>query len=107
MNTPESAGSSHANQSSLQEGVAILELASGAAELFEKQSAGEKRRLLDSVLSNSTWGNREPTVEFRQPSDLIAPGATEEKQRKAAGVDSDDLLQLKYPRQDSNLRPRL
>ena len=59
-----------ANQSDLQEGVAILELANRAAELFEKQSAGEKRRLLDFVLSNSTWGNGELTFEFRQRFDL-------------------------------------
>ena len=44
-----------ANQSYLHEGVAILKLANRAAELFEKQSADEKRRLLDFVLSNSTW----------------------------------------------------
>ena len=86
----------HANQSYLQEGVEILELANRAAELFEKQSASEKRRLLDFVLSNSTWGNGELTVEFCQPFDLIALGATELKQKKAAGLNSDDLHQLKY-----------
>ena len=41
-------------------------------------------------------GQRELTVEFRQPFDLIAVGATELKQMKAAGVDSDDLHQFKY-----------
>ncbi len=92
----------NANQSYLQEGVAILELANRAAELFEKQSASEKRRLLDFVLSNSSWGNGELTVEFRQPFDLIAVGATELKQMKAAGVDSDDLHQFKYTPEDSN-----
>ena len=93
----------NANQSYLQEGVAILELANRAAELFEKQSASEKRRLLDFVLSNSSWGNGELTVEFRQPFDLIAVAATELKQKKAAGVDSDDLHQFKYTPEDSNL----
>ncbi len=68
-----------ANQSDLQEGVAILELANRAAELFEKQSAGEKRRLLDFVLSNSTWGNGELTFEFRQRFDLMVLGASELK----------------------------
>jgi hypothetical protein len=38
-----------------------------------------------------------------QPFDLIALGATELKQKKAAGVGSDDLYQFKYARQDSNL----
>ena len=91
-----------ANQSYLQEGVAILELANRAAELFEKQSGSEKRRLLDFVLSNSTWGNGELRVKFRQPFDLIALGTTELKQKKAAGVGSDDLHQLKYTPLDSN-----
>jgi hypothetical protein len=91
----------NANQSYLQEGVAILELANRAAELFEKQSASEKRRLLDFVLSNSSWGDGELTVEFRQPFDLIAVAAMELKQKKAAGVDSDDLHQFKYSPSDS------
>ncbi|MDA7975343.1 MAG: hypothetical protein MPJ27_04210 [Pirellulales bacterium] len=86
----------------LQEGVAILELANRAAELFEKQSGSEKRRLLDFVLSNSTWGDGQLTVEFRQTFDLIALGTTELKQKKAAGVGSDDLYQLKYTPLDSN-----
>ncbi len=55
----------HANQSYLQEGVAILKLANRAAELFEKQSTSEKRRLLDFVLSNSTYGG------LRCPSELV------------------------------------
>ena len=91
-----------ANQSYLQEGVAILELANRAAELFEKQSGSEKRRLLAFVLSNSTWGNGELRVKFRQPFDLIALGTTELKQKKAARVGSDDLRQLKYTPLDSN-----
>lgn len=92
-----------ANQSYLQEGVAIIELANRAAELLEKQPASEKRRLLDFVLSNSTWGDGELIVEFRQPFDLIAVGATELKQKKAAGMGSDDLYQFKYTPEDSNL----
>lgn len=56
-----------ANQSYLEDGVSILELATRAAELFEKQPASEKRRLLDSLVSNSTWANGNLTVEIRQP----------------------------------------
>ena len=73
-----------------------------AAELFEKQPASEKRRLLEFVLSNSTWGDSELTVEFRQPFDLIAVGATELKQKKAARVGSDGLHQVIYTSLDSN-----
>lgn len=42
------------------------------------------------------------TVRFREPFDLIALGATELKQKKAAGMDSDDLHQFKYTPLDSN-----
>lgn len=55
-----------ANDAYLQSGVTLLELASRAADLFAHQPASEKRRLLDFVLSNSTWANGELTVEFRQ-----------------------------------------
>jgi site-specific DNA recombinase len=92
----------HANQSYLEEGVAILELANRAVELFEKQPASEKRRLLDFVVSNSTWANGELTVDFRQPFDLIAVGVTESKQMKVAGVLTDDLHPEMYTPLDSN-----
>ena len=69
------------------------------------QSGRERRRLLDFVLSNSTWGNGELRVRFRQPFDLIALGTTELKQKKAAGVGSDDLYQFKYT--PEQYRPRL
>ena len=69
----------------------------------KKQSASEKRRLPDFVQSNSIRGNGELTVEFRQPFNLIAYGAKDLKQKKAAGVGSDDLFQLKYTPEDSNL----
>ncbi|MGI9466609.1 MAG: hypothetical protein ACR2OA_05765 [Rubripirellula sp.] len=64
--------------------------------ISEKQSASAKRRLLDFVLSNSTWGYGELMAKFRQPFDLFALGTTELKQKKAAGMGSDDLRQLKY-----------
>ena len=95
----------NANQSYLREGVGILELAKHAAELFEKQPASEKRRLLDFVVSNCSWANGELTVEFRQPFDLIAIGVTDSKRLKVAGVSSDDLRQEMYTPQDSNLQP--
>ena len=90
----------NANQSYLQEGVAILELANRAAELFEKQSASEKRRLLDFVLSNSSWGDGELTVEFRQPFDLIAVGATELKQNKGRRSGLRRPSSIKYTREE-------
>ncbi len=43
-----------------------------ARRLFAKQEPQEKRRLLNFVLSNSTWKNGELSVTFRQPFDLLA-----------------------------------
>ena len=61
-----------ANQSYMEEGIRILELASRAAELFEKQPAEEKRRLLNCVLKGASWQHGKLTGEFRQPFDMLA-----------------------------------
>jgi site-specific DNA recombinase len=62
----------NANQSYMEEGILLLELASRAHELFEKQPPKEKRRLLDFVLSNSQWKGGSIVPTFRQPFDMIA-----------------------------------
>lgn len=64
-----------AERSYVDEGVALLTLAKDAQRLFEKRSAADKRKLLNFVLSNSTWKDAELTPEFRQPFDLIAQTA--------------------------------
>jgi site-specific DNA recombinase len=93
----------NADQAYLDAGIGLLELADRAADLFAKQPPREKRRLLDFVLSNSTWANGELTPEFRQPFDMIAVEATKCAREKAAGVSSDDLHQNRLPDEDSNL----
>ncbi len=90
-----------ANDSYLDEGVMLLELATRAADLFERQSASEKRRLLDFVLSNSTWANGELTPVFRQPFDMIADMATACATEKAAGMATSDLCQAELPLLDT------
>jgi hypothetical protein len=60
-----------AEQSYMDEGVRILELARTAQALFERQPPREKRRLLNFLLSNCTWENGEVVVTFRQPFDLL------------------------------------
>jgi hypothetical protein len=87
-----------ADQSYMEEGLALLELAGRAAELFEKQEPREKRRLLDFVLSNSTWSHGVLTPEFRQPFDLLADAAATTRDEKAAGTLPDGLHQGKLPR---------
>jgi len=56
----------------MDEGVQLLELARNAQLLFAKQEPREKRRLLNFVLSNCTWGDGEVVATFREPSDLLA-----------------------------------
>ena len=62
----------NAEQSYMNEGVQILELAQNAQKLFEQQEPREKRRLLNFVLSNCTWEDGEVIATFRQPFDLLA-----------------------------------
>jgi site-specific DNA recombinase len=57
---------------SLEEGVALLDLARNAQRLFDKQEPREKRRLLNFVLSNCTWEDGEVIATFRQPFDMLA-----------------------------------
>jgi site-specific DNA recombinase len=61
-----------ADESYMDEGVLLLELARNAQRLFAKQEPREKRRLLNFVLSNCTWEDGEVVVTFRQPFDLLA-----------------------------------
>jgi len=84
-----------ANQSYVNEGVALLELASRAESLFRSQPAAEKRKLLDFVCSNSRWGNGVLALEFRQPFDLIADGASLSVTEEPLGGELADLCPIK------------
>jgi site-specific DNA recombinase len=64
-----------ADQSYMDEGVQLLELARNAQKLFEQQEPREKRRLLNFVLSNCTWEDGGVVATFRQPFDLLAETA--------------------------------
>jgi len=59
-------------QSYMDEGVQLLELARNAQRLFERQEPRQKRRLLNFLLSNCSWADGEMTATFRQPFDLLA-----------------------------------
>ena len=71
-----------ANQNYIEDGSRLLDLANKAAELFEKQPASEKRKLLRFVLSGCTWKNGQLGFEYRKPFDLIAEFERAEKARK-------------------------
>jgi hypothetical protein len=61
-----------ADQNYLEQGARLLEMAQGAARIFQKQNAHEKRRMLNFALSNCTWSDGRLTANFRQPFNLIA-----------------------------------
>jgi len=61
-----------AEQSYMDGGVQILELARNAQKLFGQQEPREKRRLLNFILSNCSWEDGEVVATFRQPFDLLA-----------------------------------
>ena len=61
-----------ANQNYIEDGARLLDLANKAADLFEKQPAPEKRKLLQFILSACTWKNGQLGFEYRKPFDLIA-----------------------------------
>jgi hypothetical protein len=56
----------------MEAGIRIIELSQKLHSMFVKQSAHEKRRLLDFVVSNCLWKDGLITPTFRQPFDMLA-----------------------------------
>jgi site-specific DNA recombinase len=94
-----------ADQCYLDEGVRLLEFAQSAHRLFVKQEPSEQRRMLNFVLSNSTWTSGELSVTFRQPFDLIAQTATSGPDGEDSGGGNPPSCPSWWARQDSNLQP--
>jgi hypothetical protein len=84
--TREIARHQDADRSYMDEGVRLLDLARNAQGLFVKQEPHEQRRLLNFVLSNSTWKNGELTPVFRQPFDFIAEAAANARATEGGGA---------------------
>jgi hypothetical protein len=77
-------GHQDANQTYLDEGIRLLELAQQAGRLFRKQSSAEKCRLLGFGLSNATWKDGRFTAAYRQPFDVLAKNVIALKKKKPA-----------------------
>lgn len=94
-----------ASQSYIDEGIQILELAQNACALFERQSAHEKRRLLNFLVSNCIWKDDVLSVKYKQPFDMLAEFITDLKEQ--TGQKGKNMLEIEkwLPGQDSNLRP--
>src|SRR5207247_2764838 len=96
-----------ADQSYMEEGVRILELARNARKLFEKQEPREKRRLLNFVVSNCSWKGGELTAALRQPFDLLAEITAIATQTGREGRRKLTKSEIWLPLMDSNHDPRI
>ena len=94
-----------ADQSYLEEGVRILELARNAQRLFEKQEPREKRRLLNFLVSNCSWKGGELTTVLHQPFDLLAETTAIAAQAARDGGRILTKSEIWLPGPDSNQRP--
>ena len=61
-----------ADDSYMDQGIQLLNLAQNARQLFMAQPAKEKRRLLNFLLSNCTWQQGTLAVEYKEPFDILA-----------------------------------
>ena len=91
-----------AEQSYMDEGVQILELARNAQWLFERQEPRQKRRLLNFVLSNCSWEDGEVVATFRQPFDLLAETTAIAAQSAAGGNANSAKSEIWLVNLDSN-----
>ncbi len=89
----------------MEEGIALLELAGTALELYESQNASQQRRMLGFLCSNSEFRDGRLAVTFRKPFDVLAESIETALEAEVASGESDDAYQEWRPRLDSNQRP--
>ena len=97
-------GHQEADQTYLDEGVQLLELARRPTAV-RRQEPREQRRLLNFVLSNCTWKDGEVAVTFRQPFDLFAETTAIAAQATRDGQRNLTKSEIWLPGSDSNQRP--
>ena len=91
-----------ADQGYMESGIALLELARRAVELYERQDGPEKRRMLQFVYSNSLWDGEELVVEWRQPFEMLAESPSGPPPKTGPGGEPETRF-VKWLRQlDSN-----
>jgi site-specific DNA recombinase len=92
-----------ANQSYIEDGVRLLELAKRAGKLFEKQVPSEKRKMLKLLLSNSRFQDGTLSVTYRQPFDMLVKTIAADKAAPRTGTDDLPHSEIWLRLQDSNL----
>ncbi len=66
-----------ADQATMEQGIALLELATKAVELWERQDPTAKRKILSYLCLNSVFGEEGLTVNWREPFDQLAEFSAE------------------------------
>jgi site-specific DNA recombinase len=92
------------DQSYLEEGVRLLELARSAQRLFGNQEPREKRRLLNFLVSNCSWKNGELAASLRQPFDLLVETTAAATGATMDGQPNSVKSEIWLPGPDSNQR---
>lgn len=90
------------NEVSIDNGKRLLELSQKAASLYSAQIPAEKRKLLNSLYSNSTWAGGELTANYRKPFDMIAVSNSDYQRKKATFPEENDLFDIWRPLPDLN-----
>lgn len=74
------------NQAYIAEGLALVEVANKAAEMYPGRTPERKRRRLNFIRLNSTWRGGSPEVERREPINLVAESIAECRANDAASA---------------------
>ena len=93
----------NANQHYLLEGIQLIELARNAYSLFIQQVPTEKRRLLQFLVSNSSWAHQELQVELREPFDLIMKLTEQIQDADVLNMENSATFENWLPGHDSNM----
>jgi site-specific DNA recombinase len=95
----------NANQTYIDQGMALLEVANRAAEMYVGRTPDQKRRMLNFVLLNSTWRDGKLEVEWREPFNLLAKSIAECKSENASSVVTGGVRSQWLPLPDLNRGP--
>lgn len=93
-----------ADQSYMENGIQLLELAQRSVILYEKQEMREKRKILNFVVSNSIWKDGKLSVNFRKPFDLLAVTKQQSQDINPGSASENSNFEKWMGWQGSNLR---
>ena len=93
----------NADRAYTEEGIALLELASMALELYESQDAPEKRRLLDFLCLNTEFRGDTLVVRWKKPFDGIVQSIEAVNTKGVAFDEKGDAHQVWLPTQQAGL----